>query len=58
MKKILSLAILASISASCTNVNSINADTPIINPYNINHEKYNTQADKLIAQMTLQEKIG
>ncbi|MGQ4006426.1 beta-glucosidase BglX [Francisellaceae bacterium CB300] len=59
MKKILPLAILASIATSCSTPNhSQTTDSKIINPYSINYDENEAKADKLLAQMTLEEKIG
>lgn len=58
MKKILSLAILVSISTSCSVINNADSNISITNPYNTDYNKYDAKADKLLAQMTLEEKIG
>ena len=59
MKKILPLAILASIATSCSTINhSVTTTDSLINPYNLNYDENESKADKLLAQMTLEEKIG
>ncbi|QIW10182.1 beta-glucosidase BglX [Francisella sp. LA112445] len=60
MKKVLSLAIIASICSSCSTTNffSSKSQNNQSNIYSIDEEKYDSQADKLISQMTLEEKLG
>lgn len=62
MKKVLSLAIMASICASCSTTDIFNEKSQDSqsnkNIYNVNEEKYENQADKLLSQMTLEEKLG
>ncbi|AIT08702.1 beta-D-glucoside glucohydrolase [Candidatus Francisella endociliophora] len=57
MKKILALAICASLGTSCSFLGKTN-NTQVTNSYTVNEEKYEDQADKLISQMTLEEKLG
>ena len=60
MKKILTLAIIAGVCSSCSTTSFLNnkSQDNQTNIYSVNAEKYEAQADKLLSQMTLEEKLG
>ena len=59
MKKILTLAIIAGVCSSCSTTSFLNnkSQDNQTNIYSVNAEKYEAQADKLLSQMTLEEKL-